>query len=667
MKLNSKILFTLLSFITITTLSAQTRINRWSIKPNGSISWLITEKLPHNDHIEMSGKFISTVVRYGVKADSSWEIRRDAVWPMLRTLPNNTHASLIRSFTVDPLKMVYLNGRLAASEKVSEVVLNGTMTVKSLLDAKTEAVRTYFPSTDLPVFCEKYELKNMDKKAVIIEVPEISVTINTLKEKGLNGVYTVKAQSLQHGTFTIQPDESMVFYLQIIAGKEDENFTPTDIEKELVKRQDLLNLFSSNLILETPDDVLNRTFAFAKIRAAESIFQTKGGPMHAPGGISYYAAIWANDQAEYINPFFPYLGYPYGIESAINAYRHFARFMNPEFKPIPSSIIAEGTDIWNGAGDRGDAAMIAYGAARFALSSGDRKMADELWTLIEWCLEYNKRKLNANGVVSSDTDELEGRFPAGDANLCTSSLYYDALISAAYLGKALGKDKAPLTAYLNQASTLKQNIEKFFGARVMGFDTYRYYDGNDILRAWICMPLTVGIYDRSQGTVDALFSPDLWTDDGLATASGDKTFWDRATLYALRGVFASGNTKRGLKFLQYYSNRRLLGEHVPYAVEAFPEGNQRHLSAESALYGRVFTEGLFGIRPTGLNSFNITPQLPDDWNFMRMKQLHGFGTTMDIEVVRKENSKVHIVIKQRDKIIFDKTINNGETGHVKVK
>jgi hypothetical protein len=27
--------------------------------------------------------------------------------------------------------------------------------------------------------------------------------------------------------------------------------------------------------------------------------------MHGPGGLRYYAAIWANDQAEYINPWFP--------------------------------------------------------------------------------------------------------------------------------------------------------------------------------------------------------------------------------------------------------------------------------------------------------------------------------------------------------------------------
>ena len=30
--------------------------------------------------------------------------------------------------------------------------------------------------------------------------------------------------------------------------------------------------------------------------------------MHGPGGEAYYAAIWANDQAEYVNPFFLFLG-----------------------------------------------------------------------------------------------------------------------------------------------------------------------------------------------------------------------------------------------------------------------------------------------------------------------------------------------------------------------
>ena len=69
-------------------------------------------------------------------------------------------------------------------------------------------------------------------------------------------------------------------------------------------------------MLDTPDPVMNRMFAFAKLRGAESIYRTKGGLMHGPGGEAYYAAVWANDQAEYINPFFPFLGYDIGNESA---------------------------------------------------------------------------------------------------------------------------------------------------------------------------------------------------------------------------------------------------------------------------------------------------------------------------------------------------------------
>jgi hypothetical protein len=381
--------------------------------------------------------------------------------------------------------------------------------------------------------------------------------------------------------------------------------------------------------------------------------------MHSPGGESYYAAIWANDQAEYIGPFFPYLDYDYGNKASLNAYLHFARFMNKEYKPIPSSIVAEGLDIWDGAGDRGDAAMIAYGAARYALVRGDVNEAKQLWPLIEWCLEYCRLKLNTEGVVTSDSDELEGRFQAGKANLNTSSLYYDALNSAVYLGKALGKEKSQLTTYQTQAAQLRTAISNYFGSKVEGFETYKYYKENTALRAWICTPLSMGIYDRKAGTIAALFSPKLWTQDGLASLAGDKTFWDRSTLYALRGVLAAGETDKALDFLHYYSNRRLLGDHVPYPVEAFPEGNQRHLSAESGLYCRVFTEGLFGIRPTGLKSFDFTPRLPASWPAMSLRHIHGFDRDLDI-VVKRDGKKIKVTLSEGEKTILTKFINDGD-------
>jgi hypothetical protein len=270
--------------------------------------------------------------------------------------------------------------------------------------------------------------------------------------------------------------------------------------------------------------------------------------MHGPGGYNkYLAAIWANDQAEYAGPFLPFTGDPAGTEAALNAYHQFARYTNDQFTPIPSSIIAEGRGSWNGAGDRGDMAMIAYGCARYALARGDQAKAEELWPLVAWCLEYCRRQITAEGVVASRSDELEGRFPAGKANLCTASLYYDALISGSALGRSLGKAKSQVDDYAVRAATLRAAIEQHFGGEVEGFKTYRYYEGNDVLRAWICIPLTVGIYDRATGTTDALFSPRLWTMDGLATQAGQETFWDRSTLYALRWVFAAGFSDRALE------------------------------------------------------------------------------------------------------------------------
>ena len=624
---------------------------RWELNDKGGITWNVKAgDNPHKDHIEMSGLKVSTVVRYGVAEDGSFILNRGMVWPMLRTVPNDTHASLMRKMGWNPLENVLLGG-YAIKEKVQSITLDGVMTVKSLCPVRrgnVELTRVLFPSTTKPAFIEKYTLKNLTENPVKVEVNKVRNKVKTPKERGTKGKYTI-IQDLKSNIFKeLKPQEEITFYVTTTGYEEDEKEFDFNYEAELQARRNLVNELWDNLVLKTPDPVINTMFAFAKIRGSESIYDTAGGLLHGPGGESYYAAIWANDQAEYINPFFPFLGYDKGNESALNAYNHFARFMNDEYKPLPSSIIAEGTDVWGGAGDRGDAAMIAYGASRYALARGDKAEAEHLWPLIEWCLEFCNKKINEGGVVASDSDELEGRFPAGDANLCTSSLYYDALNSAVYLGKELKKPSSQLKKYTKQAKVLKENIEKYFGAKVEGFDTYQYYKGNDVLRSWICIPLTVDIFDRKEGTINALFSPRLWTDNGLLTQAGSETFWDRSTLYALRGVYAAGEIEKATEYLKFYSNQRLLGDHVPYAIEAWPEGNQRHLSAESGLYCRIITEGLFGIRPSGFDSFVLTPHMPDEWNEISLSNIRAFGNDFDISVVRTEKGKLNISVTPKD-------------------
>ncbi|SJZ46770.1 hypothetical protein [Sediminibacterium ginsengisoli] len=663
----------LLPFVVI----AQT--DRWRIKDDGSIEWLINGRLPHSDHIEMGGEKVAMWMRYTIDSNATPSFSRTMVYPSYRLLPVRTIAHMTYNAEDNDLPRFFINDKILKAgvynaavqsslpEKAIRITHHGIMKVESLIGNEgVRLIRSYFPSVDKPVAIEKMVFINGTQKPVRFEMEYLKRETRPATERTDGGPHSFVISTIGDGVKQVQPGDSAIFAILYEARTGSENSLPLVPEQEEQKRKDRINGLLSKLVLETPDVLLNTTFAFAKIRAAESIYNTKGGYMHGPGGLRYYAAIWANDQAEYINPFFAFLGDTLGNRSAMNSFRLFARYMNDEYKPIPSSIIAEGKSVWQGAKDRGDMAMIAYGAGRYGLAYGSKDSALVLWPLIEWCLEYLDRKLNSRGVAESNSDELEGRFPAGKANLNTSCLYYDALRSAVMLGKLLGKPAAQLKAYEDKAARLNIAIEKYFGATVEGYNTYRYYEGNDTLRAWIATPLVMDMFNRREGTLEALFSPRLWTEDGLATLAGDKTFWDRSTLYGLRGAFAAGATEKAMRYLTYFSRRRLLGEHVPYAVEAYPEGNQRHLSAESGLYCRIYTEGMFGIRPTGFRTFNMTPRLPEGWQNMMLRKIHAFGGVFDIKVSSTNKKDQLLISIASGSGTKEYTIRKGETCQVKL-
>jgi len=624
---------------------AKTLTDRWILSDVG-IAWQVKDQ--HEDHLEFSGEKVSAIIYYGNDEKGNLSLKRKIVWPMLRTIPNDTHASLTHDFPLSVSPVITVNGKANSQERVIDIQFDGVLTIESQIDETVSLSRTLAPSPTAPIVVERFTITNMGSEPIRLNISALDYRVDTQECAGVYGVYSITASNDITGEFTLSAGKSLTSFVEFKATKQDQkaSYNPT---VELAARQSYISSLKTVLQLDTPDPVLNKMFDFAKLRSAESIFRTKGGLMHAPGGGRYYAAIWANDQAEYINPFFPFLGNKTGNESAINSFRHFARFMNDDFNPIPSSIIAEGDDIWNGAGDRGDCAMIAYGASRFALAYGEREQAKRLLPLIDWCLDFSFNKMSNHGVIASDSDELEGRFPAGEFNLSTNMLTYGALISSSHLNRELGREAVALR-YQQQAKELHRSIERYFGAKVQGYDTYRYYEGNDKLRAWIALPLTMGIFERKQGTLDALLSPLLWSSDGIYSEAGNETFWDRATLYAFRGIFSAAETDTAMRYFKYYSRKRLLGEHVPYAVEAWPEGSQRHLSAESALYARVVIEGVFGIEPTGFKRFNLAPYLPTGWNEMCLNHIRAFGDDFSVCVERKETEFEVIITPAEGKV-----------------
>ena len=641
------------------TVAAPTTQPRWNLGAGLTTEWLVAQdaRLPHADFIEQGGLRVGQVVKYRIDAQRALTMKRSVVWPGLRYRKNGMFDGIIRHYKPQETEpVITVDGAPMGAITVDRVLLDGTLTIQGSTSQGLSLTRCTFPSPTLWTAVDRWTLRNAGTKARKVAVAPLMLR---QQDEGPYGLNVTEVICTAPASTTLAPGKEMIFAVLFRGRLEKDANEKIDIAAEEAARRAYVAGLQRDLRLETPEPELDRAFAFCKLRVAEAINATRGGMMLAPGGLAYYAAAWCNDNVEYAGPFFPFLGDRNGIQASLDTYRIFQTFMKPDYKIIPASIFAEAVGSNRSDGDRGDAEMYAYGCARFCLAQGNKAIAKELWPAIVWCLEFARRQTTPEGAIASNTDELEGRLPTGKANLSTASLYYGGLRSAADLGRALGHD-AEARTYDQQADAFAKALDKYFGAKVEGFDTYRYYDGNDVLRSWICLPLCMGLTERREGTIAALFSPRLWTSDGLASQAGDLAFWDRSTLYGLRGVFQAGETATALRYLTAYTHRRLLGDHVPYPVEAWPEGDQRHLSSESALYCRIFTEGLFGMRPTGLDRFRCTPRLPEGWPRMALRSVRAFGRNFDVVVERKDQ-QLHVVTLQGGRTVFERDIAAGET------
>jgi hypothetical protein len=642
---------------------------RWMLTGDG-IRWNITEdkNLPHQDNIEMSGRKISVILHYGLDVNCQLSLSRDLIWPALRRKLQENEPSWMnyRAYfrkSTDSLAtpLILVNGNAMDPGPVQRIEQEEYMKILYQPSKEVQISRVLFPSMNDPVFLEQWTLENISGKSIKISVAPVD---QHYQEQGAFTLITWGVYLEGINKRELQKDEKLSFYVMSYASAE-QAFMIGSVDGPLAKknRKEFVNQVMKSLVLRTPDPLLDMAFQMAKIRSSESLFETRQGLVHSPGGGRYYGGVWANDQVEYAGPFFPYLGYTPANEASLNAYRIFARDMKPDYSPIWSSHEMEGDFPCCGK-DRGDAAMYAYGASRFVLGLGDKAIANELWPAICWSLEYCRRKQTDAGVIASQTDEMEGRIATGDANLSTSTLTFGALRSAAKLAISLGK-KDTAEIWNKRADSLEAAIENYFGADIRGYHTYRYFDGHTQLRHWMGLPLTMGMYQRAEGVKDALLK-ELWTVNGLNVETGENMFWDRGTLYALRGILNAGYTQEGMEKLKAYSCVRLLGDHVPYPVEAWPEGDQAQLAAESALYCRIFTEGLFGLVPTGFASFECCPRLPEGWDKMELKNVKLFGEQFTLRVERVKGRIELQIIKDGD-TVFEKTVTDGEPITVSLK
>lgn len=610
--------------------SVKSALPRYRVQ-GGAVVWdrNSSKPLPLSNHIETAGLKSSLLFSYRVEPDYSIKRYIFTIFPKLRLYPNNTHSSFSHLYKE---VQVIADGREAADT----IEFNGITTITSHI-GELRIVRSISAARDAMAAVERITLTNSGTKALSCSLKNPKPDSKTAKIFCIGEAVNTYVRVSDNGNvingkvvdILLNPNESKIYYVSYSAVQSNINAAV-----ELKAREDFISDLSDKLVITTPDDNINRMLQFTKLRANESIFDTKGGYMHAPGGGGFYAAMWTNDQCEYACPYFAYVGYDIAKKSSINCFDWFSKFVTAD-KAIVSSIIAEGDGVWHGAGDRGDNAMYVYGFTRYLLTTGDKLYALTNVDKLIMATEFFINKINSDGVVASDSDELENRFESGKANLSTSCIAYDALLSMSYLLSELNMtDKAD--RYYAIAGKLRSAIESYFGAKVEGYDTYRYCAEETALRSWICLPLAMGINDRAKGSIAAIMSDKLRVGNGILTRSGETIYWDRSALYALRGMFMAGESNIALSLLKEYSDERLTGEHVPYPVEAYPEGNGAHLSAESALYQRIFVEGMAGYRPIGFNAFEIKPNLPTEWNNIDISNIELSNKLYNISITKTE-------------------------------
>lgn len=631
----------------------------WDIKADGYGA---------SDHIEMAGFYVSAIISYGSDSEGRLRIMKHLTFPMLRFQPNLTGSSFSHNFD-GSFADIKVNGRIM-KEYPERISIKGNLKFTSRADNGTKIVRELLPAVSQSAFIEAVTVYNTSGGAQKYTVCSKNYSKKTRAFWCIGGEITsecavvfgdtFKKEKSSNREFIIAQNESFTFYCIYYAYQKKLPY-PFSIKKEIEARKSFVDEMFTSLKLTTPFSEMDAQFSHCVLRGSESIFKTKNGLMHSPGGGNYYAALWTNDQCEYANPFFPFSGYGAGIEQSINCYSLYESYMDKSDKPMAdkralvTSIIAEGTGYWNGAKDRGDGEMYAYGLSRFLLEMSDEKLIERFWDSLVWCLDFALSRKNENGVIASDSDELENRFESGNANLFTSCITYDALGNSAVLAEIIG-DTEHMQQWSSERTLLKDAIETYFGDTVEGFDTYRYYDGNTDLRSWICMPLTVEIFDRADETIKAMFSSRLYNNGMMKSTSAHNTTWDRSLLFALRGTFLAGKADIGIKETLNYCQHRLLGSHCPYPFEAYPEGNRAHLAAESLLFARIITEGLFGLKAVGLNKLRINPQLSSQCDKIALENIKLFSKCFDIKADDKgidviyNGSTYHT---EQPKVLFD--------------
>lgn len=161
-------------------------MERWNILGPGSICWNVASdpQPEHEDHIEMAGQKCAVVIHYGVDDARRLRLRQTVVLPTLRTIPNNTHASLLWERAWEDMAFLEIDGQLLPPEQLDEVRFDGILRLQGRWDGLS-VIRTLLPSREGSYMVEHLQICNSGSHPHVLSWREKPPEY----QKGCHGVY----------------------------------------------------------------------------------------------------------------------------------------------------------------------------------------------------------------------------------------------------------------------------------------------------------------------------------------------------------------------------------------------------------------------------------------------------------------------------------------------
>lgn len=449
---------------------------------------------------------------------------------------------------------------------------------------------------------------------------------------------------------------------------------PGAIEREWRRRQAHADsLLQQSLAIETPDTLLNRAFAWAKVNLDESMvcnpdlgcglvagYGLSGAASDRPG----FGWFFGGDAA--INSLaMSALGGPYRDLVRQGVFRFYAKYQRADGKITHEISQGAGKIDWFGAypyayyhGDTTPFWILALG--EYFAQSADTALVRELWPNLRGAFEWSRKADSDNDGLMENTIAGAGALEVGDlqigivSDVYLSGVWVAALQRFARIAEVLGESALARDATQLRSKALA-TLEQKLWLPSLGQYAFALLEGgriNENLTAWPATAMSFDVFDRARGARMAarLASTEIMTDWGarpLAASSAlfdplhynNGAVWPFVTGWVALAQYRYGNPSAGYFALSAIA-RTTFDESRGRNAEVISGRLYKPLDTAvpqqffaTSMVVTPFVRGLLGLDVDASNAkVTLAPQLPPGWDRVVIRNIAVGGTLLDAEV-----------------------------------